>query len=411
MNDGSVSVGMFTNLFRPVVSGSSTHSATLAGELARLGHRPFVITARLDETSPSYEEDAGVAIYRLPCLRMPKMPISLNFPWLNVTCIPGNRRRIERIIHRHRPDVLHLHNHMFDMAFHAVAMSRRWRLPLAITIHTMIRHTKALYNTLLYPADRLLLRCLVANRADVLICPDINIQQYARQAFASTPTRLVPYGVSFTPPPAREHVERLRARFGLAGKRVILSLGHIHEVRCRRDEVRAMPAILRAVPNAVLLLVGAETTDIPRRLAAELGVVDSVLFAGQAPHWDVPAYLALADLEVHLFYQDDEERTSLGIASLEAMASGKVVLSAAGKDTYGPGLLRDGENVFLMRRGQPDRLARIIVELLNDEPRRRRIGEAAERFVRGHFGWDSVCRRTLQVYQDICSRPSRAQGR
>lgn len=406
MTDRRARVCMLTNLFRPVVSGSATHSEALARELARRGHRPFVITARVDPSTPEFEVLDGVPIYRLPCVRVPRMPISLNFPWLNLAFTPGNQQRIATILRRHKPDLLHLHNHMFDMAFNAVRMSRQFRLSLVITIHTMIRHTRRLYNVVLYPADRILLRCLVTDHADTLICPDINIQEYVRCAFPSSRTALVPYGISFPEEPTEAHIERLRRKHGLADKRVILSLGHVHEVRCRRDEVRAMPDILRDVPNAVLLVVGTEGSDIPRKLAKELGVADSVIFAGHAPNAEVPAYLALADLEVHLFYQDAEDRTSLGIASLEAMASGKAILSAANKDTYGRDLLRDGDNILLVKRGDPKRLAQLISHLLVDDSKRRRIGEAAAQFVRSHLGWDRICQRTLQVYTDACHRSS-----
>ena len=152
------------------------------------------------------------------------------------------------------------------------------------------------------------------------------------------------------------------------------------------------------------MIVGAEATDTPRKLAAELGVKDSVIFAGHAPHEDVPAYLAMADLEMHLFYQDVPEKTSFGIASLEAMGAGKTVLVAANPDTYGPGLLRDDENFVLAEQGNPEALAGRLVELLNDAPRCRRIGQAAERVVRENFSWESICQRTLDVYRDANDR-------
>jgi len=391
---------MFTNLFPPVVSGSSTQSSALSRELAGRGQRPFVITARVDPNTPEYEEADGVPIYRLPCIRLPKLPISLNFPWFSITFTPGNQRRIADILRRHRPDVLHLHNHMLDMAFSAVRMSRQLNLPLLITIHTMIHHTTPIYNALLYPADRILLRCLVTDKADLLLCPDINIEEYVRQAFRTTRTQIVPYGISFADEPTQEHVDRLVAKHNLASKRVILSLGHVHDVRCRRDEVRAMPAVLKAFPNAVLLIVGAEVTDIPRRLAGELGVADSVIFAGHAAHTDVPAYLGLADLEVHLFYQDSTDKQSLGIASLEAMAAGKVIVNAANKDSYGRDLLKHGENIIFVERDRPESLARAIIDLLGDPAKRRSIGAAAARTIREHFSWDRICARTLDTYAE-----------
>ena len=84
-------------------------------------------------------------------------------------------------------------------------------------------------------------------------------------------------------------------------------------------------------------------------LARTLGVEDAVIFTGPVDHAAIPAFLALADVEGHWLNQDDPAKTSLGIASLEAMSAGKPILAAANPDTYGPGVLRDGENMFLRR--------------------------------------------------------------
>ena len=396
-----MNICMISSLYPPVLSGSSTQSAKLSYELARLGHKPFVITAHTDKSSPEYEEVDGVPVYRLPAIRLPKMPISLNFPWLSYTFTRGNLRKIETIFDRHRPEIIHLHNHMFDLAFSAVLMRRRFRIPLVITMHTMIHHTTRLYNLILYPADRILLRYLVTNQAQLLICPDINIEKYVKKAFPQSSTVVLPYGITLPDKVDAAMVDQLREKHHLDGKRVILSLGHVIELRDRRDLIAALPTIMAAIPDSVVVIVGNEATDRPRKLAHQLGVQDAVIFTGHVPHYKVPAYLALADLEIHLFYQDTPDNTSLGIASLEAMGAGNVVLVAANQDTYGKGILRNGENVILVDQGRPDKLAETIIGLLHDDSRRSHIAEQAKQTIRQHFSWDSVCSRTIKVYEEV----------
>ena len=155
---GDLRVVMFSNLFHPVASGSSVHSRTLTAELVKHGCDVTMITARLTKDSPEYECVDGVHIHRLPSLRLPKMSISLNFPWLNATFWPANIRRIEAILDQRQPDVLHLHNHMFDLGLSAAIVKRRRKLPMLCTIHTMIRHPSPLCNAILVPADRWFLR-------------------------------------------------------------------------------------------------------------------------------------------------------------------------------------------------------------------------------------------------------------
>ena len=327
------------------------------------------------------------------------MPIALRFPWLSWTLTPRNLGRVASFLDAARPDVLHLHNHMFDLSAAALRERRRRRRPLLLTLHTVIRHRQIRYNLLLRPADRLLLRHLVVRRCEGVLCPDLNVQRYAREAFGVDEGHLVPYGIDLPTRPAPAEVEALRQELGLAGRRVILSLGHVHEIRDRVDLVSALPEVLRAIPEAALVVVGAISTPRPAELARRLGVEHALVLAGPRPHAQVPALLALADLEAHWLNQEDAERTSLGIASLEAMAAGRAVIAAANPDTYGRGVLRDGENVVIVERGRPDRLVAVLIGLLRDDARRERIGQAAHETVRQQFSWDAVCARTLDIYR------------
>lgn len=401
MNSASISVCMFSNLYPPVVSGSSIQLASLSCELARRGCQAVVITAKHNGESKEYEELDGVHVYRLSALRLPKMPISLNFPWLSFTFTPANQRRIQDILNRHQPDVIHLHNHMFDLAFSASLAAKRTRKPLVTTIHTVIKHPKRFYNWFLYPADRLFLKHFVINRTDILICPDITIQGYVYDAFGKTNIALVPYGISLPPKPDKEIVDQVRRKYHLTGDPIILSLGHVHEIRNRKDLIEAMPMVLERFPGAVLLIVGAIGTDTAESLACKLGVRKSVIFTGAVPHSEVPAYLEIADLEAHWFQQDNPQCKTLGIAALEAMGAGKVVIGTADENVYGEGVLRNKDNVILVEPGNPGQLAQTIVDLLSDRERRRAIGERARQTIQEHFSWDSVCSRTLDVYGEV----------
>src|SRR5438477_3093420 len=99
----------------------------------------------------------------------------------------------------------------------------------------------------------------------------------------------------------------------------------------------------------------------------------------------------MCDIEAHWSNQDDPEKTSLGIASLEAMAAGKPIFAAANPDTYGVGLLLSGKNCFIVKAGEPDALADSLVRLLLDDELRRNVGREAHAVVRANFLWDSVC--------------------
>jgi glycosyltransferase involved in cell wall biosynthesis len=391
---------MFSNLFPPVVSGSATQCAALSHELVKRGCKVVVITAKLTDESQEYEVVKDVHVYRLPAFRLPKLPVSLNFPWLNVTFTMKNQSRIREILDHHRPDIIHLHNHMFDMAFSAVKEANRLKKPLVVTIHTVVKHPILIYNILLYPADRWFLKHFVIDQADVLLCPDLTIERYVVDVFQKKNITILPYGINEAAKPDEGMVGEIRSKYDLKEGPIILSLGHLHEIRNRKELIEAMPEVLKRFPSAKLLIVGDVGTDTAETLAYKLGVRESVIFTGAVPHSQVPAYFEIADIEAHWFDQSNLQNKTLGIAALEAMGAGKAVVGTADEDVYGKGVLRNGENVIIVDLQYPSSIAETINEILADADKRRLIGGRARQTIIDHFSWDSICNRTLKVYEE-----------
>ena len=93
--------------------------------------------------------------------------------------------------------------------------------------------------------------------------------------------------------------------------------------------VKAWPEVLAELPEARLLLVGdGPNRTAVERLAARLGVSDSVIFTGSVPWDEVPAYTDAGDVfampcRTRLFGLEPE---AFGIVFLEAQACGLPVL-------------------------------------------------------------------------------------
>ncbi len=397
-------VCVFSNFYPPVMSGSSVQVEGLCRELVKQDWDVVVISARVVDGSAAYEVVDGVHIYRLPSLRLPKaMTLGFNFPWLGITFKPANIKRINRILEKHQPSIVHLHNYMFDLALSAAYMCQIYKFPMVLTIHTYLRHPSPLINAVFYLVEQLFLKGMIVRKAKCVICPDMNVMDYTRREFGDISTALVPYGIHLSKAPTSTKVD-LKKRFGLDGKRGILSVGHLHPMRNRKDLFLAMPYVLKDIPNAVLLVVGDVSIRLPDELMKNDEINRAVILAGSLQHAEVSALLSFADIEVHWLNQDKPEKTSLGIASLEAMSAGLTVIAAANPDTYGKGVLTNSENIVIVEPNQPQDLAQVIGDLLRDDARRKAIGAHARRTIINHFSWDSVCKQTLDVYTSVIEK-------
>jgi glycosyltransferase involved in cell wall biosynthesis len=383
---------MFNNLFPPVKSGSSHFTYMLSKMLAARGHDITVISARIEGTQ-AHEKQEGLDIYRLPCLMMPKMEIAHGFKYLSYTFFPSNVRRVAELCREKRFDVLHQHGQIFDTALSSAYLARKLAIPLATTIHTPVRHTVPLYEKILAFLDKTVVKNLIINRARLIIAPDQTVVDNINERYQHPWIEEVPYGVDKLETDPERGLE-VRRKYNLGSRPVILSLGHVHNLRDRCDLISAMPEIIKHVPDVHLLIVGDIYTQRPIELTDSLGIRSHITFAGGLPHDQIGDYLAAATIEAHWL----SNAPGLGIAAMEAMAVGKAVVSSIGVDDLGKGMLRPGENIMLIDRGSVPSIADAIIRLLRDPGLRQSIGENGRKMIEEHFSWNSVTDRMEAAY-------------
>jgi glycosyltransferase involved in cell wall biosynthesis len=120
----------------------------------------------------------------------------------------------------------------------------------------------------------------------------------------------------FTPGPKRPD---LVLRYGLSGRRVLMTMARLDEQYKGTDEViELMPALLRDRPELTYVVCG-EGTNRPRleAKAQDLGVGAQVIFTGYVPEEDKVDYYRLADCFVLAGWGE-----GFGIVLVEAMSCG-----------------------------------------------------------------------------------------
>ncbi|WP_327314485.1 glycosyltransferase family 4 protein [Streptomyces sp. NBC_01235] len=183
--------------------------------------------------------------------------------------------------------------------------------------------------------------------------------------------------------------DEVRARLGLTDRPVVVCVSRLVPRKGQDTLILAMPRILAAEPETVLLIVGGGPYEKDlRRLAHESGVAGSVRFTGSVPWAELPAHYGAGDV----FAMPCRTRRGgldvegLGIVYLEASATGLPVV--AGDSGGAPDAVLDGETGWVVRGGSSAEAAERIVVLLGDAELRRRMGERGRQWVEERWRWD-----------------------
>ena len=200
-----------------------------------------------------------------------------------------------------------------------------------------------------------------------------------------------PVADSFRPmlPRQREAVHR---RYAPSGGPLLLNVKRLHPLADHHTLLRAMEDVVRARPDAMLLIAGAgEERAALEAFAARRGLSESVRFLGLVPNDEVAVLQGGADLFV---LSSVLEATPT--VALEALACGTPVVST---DNPGGIELHETfeEDVEVVPREDAPALARAILRFLAD-PRRTR--PSSVRCIEERFRLPGVVDRYLALYRE-----------
>ncbi len=357
--------------YYPVLGGIENHVRLLAEAQARRGHEVTVLVTAPGLRTERYEL-GGVQVIKAGRLAtVASTPLSLALPW--------------ELAHL-RPDIAHLQM-PYPVGEVAQWLLGRARYTVATYQSDVVRQRRilALYAPLLRRILRSLDRVLVTSPGYLATSPFL--QPVADRC------RLVPLGIDvrrFLRADA-EAVTALRRRLGTP---LILFVGRLRYYKGLQHLLRALVEL----PDAHLAVVGTGPMEAEwKALAAELGLMERVTFAGDVPDADLPAYYHACDLFV---LPACERSEAYGLVQIEAMAAGRpVVCTELGTGTTF--VNQSGETGLAVPPANPQALATACHTLLGDAELRRRLGEQGRRRALEEFDVTRMAERVEEVYAEV----------
>jgi len=278
---------------------------------------------------------------------------------------------------------------------HILELLRRLRMPVATTLHTVLRDPN--------PDQRAVME-EIATLSDRLIVMSQHSSDILQEVFKVSTDKidLIPHGIPdlpFTDP------NFYKDGFGTEGKDVLLTFGLLSPNKGIENVIRALPMILSRHSNVIYMVSGATHPHVLRRdgekyrrylqnLATELGVEASVIFRNRfvSPQ-EMVELIGAADIYITP-YKHKAQVVSGTLAY--ALSAGKAIISTPYLHAIE---LLDDERGVLVPFDDPEAIAAKTVELLDNATARHAMRKRAYLYAR-----DMVWNRAAQKYMKSFER-------
>lgn len=351
-------IGIFSDSYRPYVSGVVLSIETFAKELARLGHEIFIF-------APDYPQVKGNEshVFRFPSFHTPLNPEFY-------IALPISKLAREYVSNIDL-DLIHVHS-PFTLGQVGVKVVRHLDIPIVFTYHTLYDQymhyaplvgqiTKA--GMVKYTTD-------FCNRCNLVITPTEVIKEMIIENGVKKPVIAIPTGI-YTERFQHGDPDFLSEQFGVPrNKQVLLFVGRIGKEKNLLFLLHAFALIAKQEQDVVLVLVGSGPEQkVLQNSAVDMGIGDKVFFTGKLSPETVAGAYSSADIFVFPSVTETQ-----GLVLVEAMAAGLPVVAKA---AYGSlAMVQDGVTGYLCEGAEQEFAAKTL-SILHDSERKMRMSAAA----------------------------------
>ncbi len=338
-----MTIGLFTDTYRPDINGVATATEVLANVLAKQGNTVYVVTTNL----PGHREiETEGNIIRIPGIVMKKVYFYR---------LAGIFSRKAYQILRQLPfDVVHVQSEA-GIGYFGRIFARLMELPLVYTYHTLYADFTYMFAKNSRGLDATLKKIVSlyshnwGEAPDEFITTSDKTRDALRRYGVKRYINVIPNGIDLTairPTAATDRAaDAERTRLGLDGKRILLIVGRIGKEKGMDYVVRCLRHYLDGGGdrNTRLVIVG----DGPYRRELEkiiknAGLEGDVVLVGKVPHEEVAKYYRMADLLL-----SGSKSETQGLTINEAMACRCLVFVR--HDYNFDSIITEGETGFFFR--------------------------------------------------------------
>jgi glycosyltransferase involved in cell wall biosynthesis len=377
-------VALVTENFLPKIDGVTRTLAMLLEHLQRQKHQTIVLAP---EGAPA--RYAGAAVYGTPGLPLPM------YPELRILLPPP---RFKHLLHRFRPDVIHVADPMM-LGAAAIFWAQRLGIPVVSSYHTNLATYLPYFHLGALTEPTWAYRRFLHAQCRVTLCPSPSTAQQLEQKGFSR-VQVWPRGVNGALFNGKRRSEAWRQQISTdPAVKIILYVGRLSYEKNLDALLSAFKAIEGDEPASHLVLVG----DGPARQELEQALDGRrVTFTGYLRGEALAEAYASSDL-----FAFPSTTETFGQVVLEAMASGLPVVAFDAEGVRD--LVRHNETGLLAPEGDTAAFTQGLRSLLA-QPERQAAMRLQARSAAELRTWESVLNDLLHTYEDVIDLTQRQRA-
>lgn len=200
---------------------------------------------------------------------------------------------------------------------------------------------------------------------------------------------VIHHGINEPSPVFEEGIEYRKSAFQL------IMVGRLEPLKGQRYVIKAMPAIVKEIREASLVIVGNGSDEASlKALTAAFGMEAHVFFEGFRK--DAPAFIEASDIVVNPTLAD-----AFGLVFLEGMAAGKPIIAfdvPAGNE-----ILSNGVTGILTEPANTKAIEEAVIALYRDPAFASALARQARETYRSQYSTEVMAEHTFQFYKTISS--------
>ena len=279
---------------------------------------------------------------------------------------------------------------------HLLKLLGALRMPVVTTLHTVLKDPAPEYRAVM---------CKLSELSDKLVVMSHKASDFLKDIYAVPEDKIVfiHHGIPDTP---FIDPSFYKDKFGVEGKKVLLTFGLLSPNKGIENVLQALPAVIKKHPDVAYIILGATHPHILKlhgdayridlqQLVRKLDIGEHVIFQNRFVELkELCEFLGIADIYVTP-YLEEAQITSGTLAY--AMGTGKAIISTP--YWYATEMLAEGRGRIIPFHN-PDAMAEQIIDLLDNDVDRDAMRKKAYTFSREAV-WKEVSRKYLQVFSEV----------